>query len=180
MIEVIAGTNRSNSNALRISKLLVRRYEALGTPAQVLDLSAMPAEIFLPSAYEKKPEAWLTIQDRVLRADGLHVVTPEYNGSFSGALKYFIDMLKFPESFERKPVAFVGEAAGVWGGIRSVEQLQMVFGYRNARVLPERVFIPAVHKKLNEAGELTDPFVSDLVDAQVKAFVAWIKALNNA
>ena len=40
----------------------------------------------------------------VLQAEGLIVVTPEYNGSLPGVLKYFIDMLKFPESFEQRPV----------------------------------------------------------------------------
>ena len=54
-------------------------------------------------------------QQRVLDAAGLHIITPEYNGSFPGVLKYFIDMLKFPESFVEKPVAFTGEAAGLWG-----------------------------------------------------------------
>jgi len=58
----------------------------------------------------------------VLMAAGLHVVLPEYNGSYPGVLKYFIDMLKFPESFENKPAAFVGVANGQWGALRAVEQ----------------------------------------------------------
>ena len=54
-------------------------------------------------------------------------------------LKYFIDMLKFPGSFDRKPVCFVGVADGVWGALRPVEQLQQVFGYRHSVMFPIRV-----------------------------------------
>ena len=97
----------------------------------------------------------VAIQNRVLDAAGLHVVTPEYNGSFPGVLKYFIDMLKFPESFDRKPVAFLGEAAGTWGGLRSVEQLQMIFGYRNATSSPSASSSPASASNSTRRGSST-------------------------
>ncbi|HEV8608144.1 MAG TPA: NAD(P)H-dependent oxidoreductase, partial [Tepidisphaeraceae bacterium] len=110
---------------------------------------------------------------------GLHVITPEYNGSFPGVLKYFIDMLKFPESFDRKPVAFVGEAAGVWGGLRAVEQLQMIFGYRNAHSYPDRVFIPAVKDKFDAAGNFTDTAINDRLRKQAIGFDCFIKSVCN-
>ena len=69
------------------------------------------------------------------------VVVPEYNGSFPGILKYFIDLLPFPESFDCRPVSYVGVSAGQWGALRAVEQLQLVFGYRNAYVHPPRTFL---------------------------------------
>src|SRR5437667_4808 len=81
----------------------------------------------------------------IVRAAGLVVISPEYNGGMPGILKYFIDMLKFPESFAARPVCFVGLAAGVWGALRPVEQLQAVFGYRNAHLYPERVFLPKIN-----------------------------------
>ena len=90
-------------------------------------------------------------------------------------LKYFIDMLKFPESFENKPVAFTGIAAGLWGGMRAVEQLQMVFGYRNAHLYPDRVFISAVHTKLNDEGHVTDPAIDARLAKQAAGFVGYVK-----
>ncbi|HRK31097.1 MAG TPA: NAD(P)H-dependent oxidoreductase, partial [Tepidisphaeraceae bacterium] len=141
-ILIIAGTNRPDSNALRVGRVLEAHYSAAGVKAGTLSLTELPAAVFAGAAYTEKPPEMVQIQQRVLDAAGLHIVTPEYNGSFPGVLKYFIDMLKFPESFDRKPVAFTGEAAGIWGGLRSVEQLQQIFGYRNAHVYPDRVFIP--------------------------------------
>src|SRR5438093_6755032 len=153
-IMIISGTNRANSNALRISRIVQSHYQRAKIAAELFNLEELPGEIFEPSSYLKKPPVMQAIQQRVLDAQGLHVITPEYNGSFPGVLKYFIDMLKFPESFDRKPVAFVGEANGIWGGLRAVEQLQGIFGYRNANIFPERVFIPAIKEKFDAEGKL--------------------------
>src|SRR5688572_302694 len=142
-ILIISGTNRPESNALRVANIIRGHYQRAGAgDVGLYSLAEMPREIFDASSYATKPPSWAAVQQRVLDSAGLHVVTPEYNGSFPGVLKYFVDMLKFPESFDRKPVAFTGEAAGIWGALRSVEQLQHIFGYRNAYVYPDRVFIP--------------------------------------
>src|SRR5438552_3661797 len=81
-------------------------------PHELSSLTELPPQWFDPANYASKPPAVQTVQQRILDAGGLHLVVPEYNGSFPGVLKFFIDMLKFPESFGRKPVAFVGEANG--------------------------------------------------------------------
>ncbi len=42
----------------------------------------------------------------------------------------------------------------MWGALRPVEQLQAIFGYRNAHLFPERVFIPVVNDHLTPEGRL--------------------------
>src|SRR4051794_3816509 len=120
-ILVISGTNRPGSSTLKIARVLERHYRQLGVPLDLYDLTDLPPELFLPGSYSNKPAAFAPVQQRVLDAAGLHIVTPEYNGSFPGVLKYFIDMLRFPDSFDRKPVAFVGVSNGAWGALRPVE-----------------------------------------------------------
>src|SRR5205823_4968760 len=144
------------SNALKIARIALGHYRQAEISAELLSLTELPAEVFEGAAYATKPPGMVAIQQHVLDAAGLHVITPEYNGSFPGVLKYFIDMLRFPESFEHKPVAFTGEAAGAWGAIRSVEQLQHIFGYRNAHIYPDRVFIPGVVQKFDANGKFLD------------------------
>ena len=145
---------------------------------ELLDLAGLPPEIFLPAAYAQKPAAFKKFTDAVLTADGLVIVTPEYNGSFPGVLKYFIDLLPFPESFAHRPVCFVGLAAGVWGALRSVEQLQAIFGYRNAHIFPERVFMPGVGKLLDEAGKFTDAEMEKRLAKQAAGFVSFVEKLH--
>ena len=169
-ILIISGTNRPGSNTLRMARRVEQHYQALQCPCELYSLTELPHEIFQPTSYASKPTAFVEVQQRVLRSGGLHVVTPEYNGSFPGVLKYFIDMLKFPESFEHKPVAFTGVAAGVWGALRAVEQLQQVFGYRNAYVFPDRVFVPGVGNKFDADGRLVDSAIDDRLAKQARGF----------
>lgn len=178
MMLIISGTSRPDSNALKISRLVQKHYASAGNPAEIFSLGDLPPEAFLPSVYATKPPSVVTLQQRVLDAKGLHIVTPEYNGSFPGVLKHFIDLLKFPESFQDKPVAFTGESAGMYGALRAVEQLQQIFAYRNAHLFPERVFIPSVHTKLDASGTLTDPELDGRLKNQALHFVQYVKRFS--
>ena len=178
MIAIISGTNRPGSNSRKIAALVENQYRSLNIPVQVLDLALLPAEVFLPSAYGAKPASFDPYSQAVLASDGLHVVTPEYNGGMPGVLKYFIDLLKFPESFEAKPVCFTGISAGAWGALRPVEQLQEVFGYRNAHIFPSRVFIPQIHQTLDSSGNLTSPEINKRIQDQVHGFVRFVKKIK--
>jgi NAD(P)H-dependent FMN reductase len=178
MITLIAGTNRPGSNTRKVARLLEEIYAGLKVPLHVLDLAQMPPEIFSPNSYAQKPKSFQPFSDAVLRSSGLHVVTPEYNGSVPGVLKYFIDMLKFPESFEKRPVCFTGLGAGIWGALRPVEQLQAIFCYRNAYLFPERVFLPRINDLLDDAGYLKDPELLQRLKSQAEGFVDFVERLQ--
>src|ERR1051326_8680641 len=174
MITLISGTNRPASNTRKVARHVEEMYSDLKVPLHVLDLAQLPPEIFQATAYATKPKSFHPFAEAVLKSDGLHVVTPEYNGGVPGVLKYFIDMLKFPESFERRPVCFTGLAAGVWGALRPVEQLQAIFGYRNAYVYPERVFLPQINSLLDDIGRLRDAELLGSLKKQAEGFVAFV------
>jgi chromate reductase len=172
-ILIVSGTNRPGSNTVKIARIVERHYRDAAVSAELYDLENLPRDLFLPAAYGQKPPEFVAIQEKVLASAGMHIVLPEYNGSYPGVLKYFIDMLKFPESFDRKPAAFVGVANGQWGALRAVEQMQLVFGYRHAHVYPERVFVSDVARKLDANGNLTDPAMNDRLVKQVRGFAAY-------
>ena len=175
MIIILVGTNRPNSNSRKLANELELIYGNLGNETKLLDLVNLPSEIFEASAYDKKPETFGPFVDAILNADGLHVVTPEYNGGFPGVLKYFIDMLPFPESFEGRAVAFTGVAAGQFGALRPVEQLQQIFGYRNGYLYPNRVFIPGVNSVLDESGKLIDAKLKERLVTQAEGFSKFVR-----
>jgi len=179
MITLIVGTNRPGSNSRKVAVHLEEFYAELKVPLRLLDLAQLPPEIFLPASYAEKPKSFHPFTEAVLQADGLHVVTPEYNGGMPGILKYFIDMLKFPESFERRPVCFTGVAAGIWGALRPVEQLQAIFGYRNAHLYPERVFLPQINNLLDDSGRLKDAELLGRLRKQAEGFVDFVEQLKN-
>lgn len=179
MITLIVGTNRPGSNSRKVAAQLEEIYAGLKVPLHVLDLAKLPPEIFSPASYAEKPKSFQPFSDAVLQSAGLHIVTPEYNGSVPGVLKYFIDMLKFPESFENRPVCFTGLAAGIWGALRPVEQLQAIFGYRNAHIFPVRVFLPQVHNLLDVAGKFKDAELLARLQAQADGFAGFVEKLKD-
>jgi chromate reductase len=177
-IVVLPGTNRAGSVSARVGSALAARYAAVdGVEVDVLDLGQLPPGLLDPGSYATPPAGFAPFADAVLAADGLHVVAPEYNGGMPGVLKLFIDHLPFPTAFERRPVCFTGVSNGRFGALRPVEQLQAVFGYRNALQFPERVFIPAVSRSVDPVGWPTDPFVAGLLDQQVTGFVDFCRAV---
>jgi len=178
MITLLIGTNRPGSNSRKVARHVEEIYAELKVPLRVLDLTQLPPEIFSPSSYAEKPKSFHPFAEGVLHATGLHVISPEYNGGIPGVLKYFIDMLKFPESFERRPVCFTGVAAGIWGALRPIEQLQAIFGYRNAFIYPERVFLPQIHSMLDESGRLKNPELLDRLRKQAEGFVDFVEKLK--
>jgi len=178
MMTLIVGTNRPGSNTRKVARHVEEIYAALKVPLHVLDLAQLPPEIFSPASYAEKPVSFHPFAEAVLKSSGLVVVTPEYNGSVPGILKYFIDMLKFPESFQKRPVCFIGVSAGIWGALRPIEQLQQIFGYRNAYIYPERVFLPQINNLLDAAGRLTDPELPSRLKAQAEGFIDFVERLQ--
>lgn len=178
MIEIISGTDRPGSNSLVIARLLVADYQAQQVDVGLIDLQQLSLVDAAGGVYFKGAQgSFQTAVDRVTRADGLVVVVPEYNGSFPGILKLFIDYWKYPDSFENRPIALVGLGAK-WGGLRPVEHLQQVFGYRNAFIFPNRVFISNVKDSL-KGGVVSDLVVNDLLKIQTRDFLKFIRALKD-
>lgn len=176
---IISGTDRADSNTMKMSKIIQAIYKAEGEDVEIIDMREVKEALHTGPHYGKnQPDPILNHTNKVLNSEGLIVVVPEYNGSMPGVLKYFIDHLKFPEAFEYRPVCFVG-LGGVFGGLRPVEHLQQVFGYRNAFIYPERVFAINVWNILKN-DQITDTLIQQLLVKQAKGFQKFTKALGEA
>jgi NAD(P)H-dependent FMN reductase len=180
MLTVISGTNRPESNTLKVATIVQKMLAEHGNDVALLDLATLPTELFSSSSYSSKPDSFAPFQETILEADGFLTVVPEYNGSFPGVVKYFIDMLRFPESLYEKPAAFVGIAAGRWAGVRAVEHLEMVFQYRHAHLFGRRCFIPHISRNLSEKGDLTDPALAERLEQMVSDFAVFCATLRGS
>lgn len=179
VIVVIAGSNRPGSRTLQVAREAVRHLgaEAPDLPVHLVNLEAMPHDLFVPASYKSPPAAFLPHQAAILAAQGVLTIVPEYNGSYPGALKYFIDLLKFPESLRGVPCGFVGLAAGEWGGLRAVEQLEMVFKYRSALLYGQSLYVREVHRNLSPEGRLSAP-LDERLCTLVRGFVAYTRQVK--
>lgn len=182
---IIVGTDRVGSNSKRVAEIVQGLYKSLGENVEIIDLQNVMKGLVATPQYGNVTDPVLKdAVEKVNTSDGLIVVAPEYNGSMPGALKYFIDHLKYPDSFEGRPVCFIG-LGGMFGGLRPVEHLQQVFGYRNSYVFPERIFIMNVwnhFKKVdtNPEGEFRDALILGLMKNQARDFSIFVDALKGA
>ena len=125
------------------------------------------------------PPIVTTMAAAIGKADGVIMVTPEYNHSFPGVLKNAIDWIsRLPnQPFADKPIAIQSASTGLYGGVRAHAHLRQSFVYLDARVLnrPD-VIIPQVNLKVDAStGELTDPATRGFIADQLKAFAAFVR-----
>ena len=93
-------------------------------------------------------------RDAITRADGLVIVTPEYNHGYPGALKSVLDTLL--KEYIHKAVAFVGVSAGPWGGTRVIEACVPMVRELGLVVTFTDLNFPSVASKFDENGILLD------------------------
>src|SRR5690606_41407500 len=88
---------------------------------------------------------------RIVKAsDKFLYIIPEYNGSYPGALKVFIDACEFPASFYHKKAALVGHSSGKYGNIRGIDHFTGVCHYMQMHVMPLKIHIPYIRQELDE------------------------------
>ena len=178
MIVLLIATNRPGSNTGKVACHVAEIYTKKGHAPKVVDLHELPPEIFLPSSYAEKPAAFAPFQEAMSQAEGIVIVTPEYNGGFPGVFKYFVDMLKFPETFKGKPFAFVGLSAGAGGALRPVEQFSTLVNYLGGVVWPGKVNIPGINGELDEKGRLKSAELVERLEKQAAAFIQFVKKVR--
>jgi NAD(P)H-dependent FMN reductase len=179
---IISGTNRPGSRTLMVAKYVQSMYSNEGgEKVELIDLATVGLEHLGATAQygDAVPPVMKAYVDKISAAEGLIVVCPEYNGSMPGALKYFIDHWKYPDSYEFRPISLIGLSA-TFGAVRPVEHLQIVFGYRNAYIYPERVFVMEAKKAMNTEGAIIDEKINGLLRSQMRGFQAFTKALAHA
>jgi NAD(P)H-dependent FMN reductase len=93
-------------------------------------------------------------RDAIIKADGLVVVTPEYNHGPPGPLKGVLDLLL--KEYIHKAVAFVGVSAGPWGGTRVIESMVPMVRELGLAVTFTDLNFPSVKTKFDTDGNLLD------------------------
>jgi len=176
-IVVVCGTNREGALTRLLAAEVAESYRQRGQEVDLLDMNELPKAALDPAAYAEKSSDVQAVVDRFLKSDGVVFVIPEYNGSFPGVLKLFVDMLPFPEGFDGRPSAFIGLAAGQFKALRAVEHFQQVAGYRNAHLFPRRLFIGDSYKQFVD-GKLADDELSRRLFEQADQFLEFVDRIG--
>jgi chromate reductase len=123
------------------------------------------------------PPAVESLRARIKAADGLLIVTPEYNYSIPGVLKNAIDWASRPpeQPLDGKPIGIIGASAGAMGSGRAQYHLRQCFVFLNGLVMnrPE-VMIPQAQNKFDAEGALIDQTTRDFIAAHLAALKTWV------
>lgn len=153
VLPVLLGTNRRERRSAAVARWLVAEMSARPDIETVLfDVADfdLPRDDYGQAVKGNFPE-W---RDAVTRADGLVIVTPEYNHGYPGALKSVLDLLL--KEYVHKSVALVGVSAGPWGGTRVVEAMVPMVRELGLAVTFADLNFPAVQNKFDGEGRLLD------------------------
>jgi len=183
MITVISGTNRPASKTQIIAALLRDQLKEIGEEVGWIDLSDIGQDALSHAMYQEiGQDSWITeIQNQYLiPSQHWVVVSPEYNGSFSGVLKLFIDAVsvrKYKETFAGKKVSLVGVASGRAGNLRGLDHLTGIFNYLKMLVMPVVLPISSVDKLITKDNVVSDALLETIHQfaLEIQDFSTWRK-----
>jgi len=163
-LPLLLGTPRKNRESQNVAQWVFSRMrEREQIETQYFDVCdfKLPHDHYGQEIKHLFPE-W---RDAIIRADGLVIVTPEYNHGYPGSLKAVLDLLL--KEYIHKAVAFVGVSAGPWGGCRVIEACVPMVRELGLAITFTDLNFPHVAAKFDDNGKLLD----DAYDGRVKDFL---------
>jgi NAD(P)H-dependent FMN reductase len=172
-IEIISGSPRGNSITNRVALHLKKCIqERTDHEVNIIDVreNELPLLQAVFTSVESTPDPYKEVAERMLNANAFILVTPEYNGSYSAALKNLLD--HFPKQ-HHKVFAIVTASPGMLGGVRAALQLQELIYALFGIGSPYMLVTPQVDKKFDEEGNLLDQNFKKSIDIFINEFI-WL------
>lgn len=172
-IPVILGTTRKGRASVHAAKLLLELLNGrVGVRSELIDITSLPLPV--DDAGEAIKDAGFSAA--MVAADGLVIVTPEYNHSFPGLLKHLLDSCL--SEYIHKAVGLVGVSAGPFAGIRVVQGLLPVMRELGLVTIFWDVNIGQVGKVFAEDGRLLDEAFIGRSDRFIRELIWMSKTLR--
>jgi len=156
-IVIISASVRAGRSSHRVALFFKKFIEArqLAT-VEVADLMELQFPIFEERLkFQKSPHTGaMAFSNTISSADGVLIVTPEYNGGYPASLKNVTDLLI--DEWKRKPIAISTVSSGAFGGSQVITSLQFSLWKIGAWTVPAMFPVPKVAEAFDEQGEPTD------------------------
>lgn len=118
--------------------------------------------------FQKEPAAnLLEFAEKIKAADGVLIVSPEYNGGYPASIKNAIDVLV--EEWKHKPVAISSVSAGPFAGNNMISSLQFCLWKLGALTVPALFPVATVEKSYDENGVPAD---KEATEKRAQKFIA--------
>ncbi len=172
-IPVILGTVRQGRMSEHVAKFVVEEVaKREGVETELIDIRKLPISITDAGESIKDPGFSAT----VMRADGLIIVTPEYNHGYPGLLKHVLDTCL--KEYIHKAVGICGVSAGPFGGTRVIENLLPVMRELGLVTIFWDGNFSNVQNIFDESGKLLDEAYIRRLDKFLKELIWMSKVLK--
>jgi len=166
MYLIVSGTNRVGSTTLKVAKEYHRLLKERSIDAVLLSLEGL--NLLTRDAGFEKIE-----NELIIPINNYIFISPEYNGSFPGALKMLFDMAKTHSLWWHKKALLTGVSTGRAGNLRGMDHLASVLNYLKVMVHHNQLPISSVDKLMDAEGHFTDQNTLKAINQQLDEFLKW-------
>lgn len=173
MYTIVCTTNRSKSISLKVSQLYSRILQDLNVESLILDLIDLPSDFIVSALYDNagKNQRFNELQAQVEAAEKLVFIVPEYNGSFPGVFKAFIDGMDYPNPLKGKKAALVGLSSGIQGAGLALSHLTDIFNYCGMHVLALKPKLAKIEENMDKDFQISNSLYVDLLREQAQDLI---------
>jgi NAD(P)H-dependent FMN reductase len=166
MITIISGTNRKDSNTYKIAREYQFILQKKGIDAGIFSLENVGLQLY--------DAAFAKIENEILiPSSHFIIISPEYNGSFPGALKMLFDNSRSHDIWFHKKALLTGVATGRAGNLRGMDHLADVLNYLKITVHPNKLPISVVNSVVGSDGKIMDKNTLNAINQQLDEFIFW-------
>jgi len=164
MYTIISGTNRNDSNTIKIAEHYRQLLADKGIEANMLSLQGI-------NLLEKN-NAFSEIERNILSPSKKFIfISPEYNGSIPGVLKAMFDISDVKRTWWGKKALLTGVSTGRAGNLRGMDHLTSILHFMKVIVHPNKLPISVVDKLMDDHGELVDAATIAVINEQLNEFI---------
>ncbi len=178
-IEIISAGTRIGRKSHNVTMYLKKLLDAGNYASDIIDLQALELGSFeeVLRRHTNPSENIKMVSERLMKADAQIWISPEYNGSYTAALKNMVDQLG-KEEFTRKAIGIVSVSGGALAGMRCALAMQhlalALFSYPS----PYMLTVPEVNKRVDDNGNLLDDAFETKCQNFLKEFCWLAEALS--
>jgi chromate reductase len=179
IVGLCGSLRRGSLNAMLLNA--AAELSPAGTTLEIASIRGIPLYDGDEEAASGIPAPVQALKDRIAAAEGLLLVTPEYNNSLPGVFKNAIDWLSRPPAdigrvFGGRPVAVIGATPGQGGtSLAQAAWLPVLRTLGTAPWFGGRVLVSSAGKVFDDQGKLADAKVRSQLEAFMKGFAAFVE-----
>jgi len=176
-IVIISGSTRIGRLSHLATVELHKRMAQRNIKAEIIDLAEYKLPMLENTAgkHESPPPHLAAFVQKLDAADAMIFVSPEYHGSYSGALKNALDYVW--KEFSKKPIGVVTATTGKFGGVNASTQMQLLILSIGAFPMPYKLLVPDVDKAFDESGTLANEPIAKTFEKFITEFMWFAEAI---